>query len=150
MAVETCISGFFAGPCALRFLRQLRLRADTVALWLFDEQVGVYPSSVLNDAGPGSHFLILGRGGGDRAGKIWQCAAARSRRSRSRSRHAAAGADADSSGSSVTFGLRPPPAKAGRTQPPLTWENAHFAAHVHQRRCAPASRVRFRTRPTAG
>src|SRR5687767_7937870 len=53
--------GFFCAFCA--FLRPVCLRADTVALWLFDEQVGVYPSSVLNDAGPKSYFLILGRGG---------------------------------------------------------------------------------------
>ena len=37
--------------------------AQTVALWLFDEQVGLYPSCVLSDAGPDDMPLILGPGG---------------------------------------------------------------------------------------
>ncbi|MBI4621773.1 MAG: LamG domain-containing protein [Verrucomicrobia bacterium] len=108
-------------------LRPSSIRADTVALWLFDEQAGVFPSSVLNDAGPNSHFLILGRGAEIGRGKFGNALrpippaplAITTR---------GAGSDADSGGSAVTFGLRPPPAKPGRTQPPMTWENAHFAA----------------------
>jgi hypothetical protein len=105
----------------------IALQAETVALWLFDEQVGVYPSSVLNDAGGRSYFMILGRGAEIVPGKfgnalrpIAPAPLAITARN--------AGSDADSGGSAVTFGLRAPPAKPGRTQPPLTWENAHFAA----------------------
>ena len=108
-------------------LRPPSARADTVALWLFDEQVGVYPSSVLNDAGPGGHSLILGRGAEIAPGKfgnaLWPVPPAPLAVPVN-----GAGAAADSGGGSVTFVLRAPTTKAGRTQPPLTWENAHFAA----------------------
>ena len=107
----------------------LAARGDTVALWLFDEQAGVYPSSVLNDAGPASHFLILGRGGALVPGKFGRALRPVTPPPLAISyRGSGAGSDADSGGSAVTFGLRPPPAIPGRTQPPLTWENAHFAA----------------------
>lgn len=36
---------------------------QTVALWLFDEQVGIYPSCVLGDAGTDQFPLVLGPGG---------------------------------------------------------------------------------------
>jgi Concanavalin A-like lectin/glucanases superfamily len=38
-------------------------RAETVALWLFDEQQGIYPSSVLSDASANNYPLVLGTGG---------------------------------------------------------------------------------------
>ncbi|TWU27511.1 hypothetical protein Pla144_22850 [Bythopirellula polymerisocia] len=37
--------------------------AETVALWLFDEQVGMYPSCVLGDAASGNFPLVIGAGG---------------------------------------------------------------------------------------
>ena len=40
-----------------------RATADTVALWLFDEQQDLYPSCVLGDAASGDYPLILGPGG---------------------------------------------------------------------------------------
>ena len=104
-------------------------RADTVALWLFDEQVGVYPSSVLADAGPASHFLILGRGAELVPGKFGRALRPITPLPLAiQYRGSGAASDADSGGNAVTFGLRPPPLQPGRTQPPLTWENAHFAA----------------------
>lgn len=39
------------------------VRSETVALWLFDEQEGLYPSCVLDDASSGDFPLVLGRGG---------------------------------------------------------------------------------------
>jgi hypothetical protein len=39
------------------------LRSETVALWLFDEQAGIYPSCVLGDASENDFPLVLGRGG---------------------------------------------------------------------------------------
>ncbi|MSU48241.1 MAG: hypothetical protein EXS37_03975 [Opitutus sp.] len=102
-------------------------RADTVALWLFDEQVGVYPSSVLNDAGPDSHFLILGRGAEIVPGKFGNALRPIPPRPLAITARSA-GSDADSGAGEVRFGLSAPPPIAGRTQPPLLWENAHFAA----------------------
>ena len=104
-------------------------RADTVALWLFDEQVGIYPSSVLNDAGPASHFLILGRGGELVPGKFGRALRPMVPAPLTITSPGAGGAaDAASAGSAVRFGLKPPPRQPGRSQAPLTWENAHFAA----------------------
>ncbi len=45
-------------------------RAKTVALWLFDEQVGIYPSCVLGDAASGDFPLVIGCGGQIVAGKF--------------------------------------------------------------------------------
>ena len=97
------------------------LFSGTVALWLFDEQKGTYPSSPLNDAGPHSLFVILGRGGELVDGKFgnallpvepeplepvfdWNEEQQRS------------------------FGLVQLPTPEGRTVPPMTWKSARFAA----------------------
>ena len=39
------------------------INAETVALWLFDEQEGLYPSCVLGDAASGDFPLVIGLGG---------------------------------------------------------------------------------------
>ena len=44
--------------------------AETVALWLFDEQIGVYPSCVLGDAATGQFPLVIGPGGQIAKGKF--------------------------------------------------------------------------------
>ncbi|MEX2633255.1 MAG: LamG-like jellyroll fold domain-containing protein [Balneolales bacterium] len=36
---------------------------STIAIWLFDEQPGLYPSKVLHDVGPEDNVLVLGRAG---------------------------------------------------------------------------------------
>lgn len=116
-------------PLCLLALLGATARADTVALWLFDEQAGVYPSSVLGDAGPGTHFLILGRGAEIADGKFGHALrVVPPPPLKIHYRGSGPASDADSGGSAVTFGLRAPPTKPGRTQPPMTWENAHFAA----------------------
>jgi hypothetical protein len=38
-------------------------RAEAVALWLFDEQNGLYPSCLIADAATNKCPLVLGRGG---------------------------------------------------------------------------------------
>lgn len=102
--------------------------AGTVALWLFDEQVGIYPSSILNDAGPNDYFLVLGRGGEivpGRFGRALQPAIPppfeptfEGRRSHEEFTNAGR----------YDFGLVSPPKKPGRTVEPMTWFNATFAA----------------------
>src|SRR5262245_65952254 len=37
--------------------------AQTIALWTFDEQQGLYPSSVLSDVSSNDYPLVLGLGG---------------------------------------------------------------------------------------
>ncbi len=103
-------------------------RADTTALWLFDEQEQVYPSSVLNDAGPQGWFLVLGRGGEIVPGKFGRALRPIDpppfqpmvEGARSREEFADAG--------HYAFGLSSPPASPGRKIPPLTWYNATFSA----------------------
>jgi hypothetical protein len=99
------------------------VRAETVALWLFDEQAGIYPGSVLNDAGPKGYLLVLGRGAEIVPGKFGQAlrpvAPAPLAITYNGSREGDSG---------VAFGLRAPPTKPGRMQPPLMWDDAHFAA----------------------
>ncbi|MEB2345739.1 MAG: hypothetical protein OZ948_13485 [Deltaproteobacteria bacterium] len=97
-------------------------RADTVALWLFDEQEGVYPGSVLNDAGPDRAFLNLGRGGRLEAGRF-----GRALRPVEPGPFAPAAAALDPE-DAVAIGLRPPPARPGRGVEPMTWASATFAA----------------------
>lgn len=103
-------------------------RAGIVALWLFDEQEQVYPSTILNDAGPQGWFLVLGRGGAivpGRFGRALQVVepppfTPSYRGRRSQEEFANAG--------SYSFGLEAPPRKPGRTVEPMTWFNATFAA----------------------
>src|SRR5262245_52259461 len=47
----------------------LTVRAETIALWLFDEQTGLYPSCLIGDAATNKCPLVLGRGGQIVAGK---------------------------------------------------------------------------------
>jgi len=96
-------------------------RAKTVALWLFDEQAGVYPSSILNDAGPHSYFLILGRGGEIVPGKFGN--ALRPVAPAPFSPHFKAGTS-----TAIRDGLVAPAKAPGRTVEPLSWETATFAA----------------------
>ncbi|HJQ80044.1 MAG TPA: LamG domain-containing protein [Lacipirellulaceae bacterium] len=53
----------FLIPVTAGIVFQSWARADTVALWLFDEQVGICPSCVLSDAAKGTHPIVLGLGG---------------------------------------------------------------------------------------
>lgn len=97
-------------------------RADTAALWLFDEQEGIYPGSVLNDAGPDGAFLSLGRGGRLEAGRFGR--ALRPVEPGSFAPVAARVGAEDA----IAIGLRAPPARPGRGVEPMTWANATFAA----------------------
>jgi len=45
--------------------------AQTIALWPFDEQQGLYPSSVLSDVSSNDCLLVLGLGG---QGPVWRAA----------------------------------------------------------------------------
>ena len=97
-------------------------RAETVALWLFDEQEGLYPSCPLSDATPRGLHLILGRGGSIVPGKFGGALAA------------VEPEDWDpvyepsSEETYIRFGLKAPELQPGRTVEPLTWYNNRFAA----------------------
>jgi hypothetical protein len=54
---------FLAWAMVYAILKPAAARADTVALWLFDEQLGLYPSCVLTDAATNEFPIVLGPGG---------------------------------------------------------------------------------------
>ena len=91
---------------------------DTVALWLFDEPEGLYPSSVLTDAGPHYYDLALGRGGRIVPGRF----------GRALEPCPPVPLEIRSQSPSVLFGITPPPKALGRTVEPLHWGNATFCA----------------------
>lgn len=97
--------------------------AATIALWLFDEPVGAYPSSILNDSSGGS-ILALGRGARIAEGKYGrslEIADPLPLRIKS------AGSYEEGAGS-ILFGIGRLPVPKGRTMEPLNWANATFAA----------------------
>jgi hypothetical protein len=96
----------------------------TVALWLFDEPLGAYPSSILNDAA-GDHILALGRGGCIVEGRFGRALDACDPPPL---KMVAAGAGDEESSGSILFGIRKLAIPEGRTVQPLYWGNATFAA----------------------
>lgn len=115
---------FLAGSLALPVIG----RGETVALWLFDEQQKIYPSSILNDAGPESWFLVLGRGGEIVPGKFGRALRAVEPPPFHPSSRGRASQEEFTNAGQYAFGLSEPPRKPGRKVEPMTWFNATFAA----------------------
>jgi hypothetical protein len=90
--------------------------AETVGLWLFDEPVGLYPSTPLESAAGLDAPLVLGLGGRVVPGKFGQALST-----------AAQTVEIPAEGEE-TAALHRYPIPAGRTQEPLSWHNAQFAA----------------------
>jgi hypothetical protein len=88
----------------------------TTALWCFDEQEGLYPSSVLEDASDSNAPLVLGLGGRIVPGKFGN-ALEPLEHPRVELPHG----EAD-------FGLEQLPAAEGRKTAPMSWQSARFAA----------------------
>lgn len=88
------------------------------ALWLFDEQIGIYPSSVLEDNSESNIPLVLGLGGKIAKGKFGNAL------------------DIEKHPRILLpkgeeeFGLVPMEVEDGRTVQPLTWHNANYAAFM--------------------
>lgn len=115
---------FLPGPSGLVLLSSLILSsafggsAETVVSWAFDEPVGMYPSSVLSDQGPGNHVLVLGPGGSLVPGRFGNALSPIEQ------------PPIELPPGSVRFGLSPLPVPEGRTVVPMNWENARFAALI--------------------
>jgi hypothetical protein len=92
--------------------------ADTVALWLFDEPEGLYPSSILNDASGHDLFLAFGRGAQIVEGRF-----GRALEPAEPAPLSLAGAPANG-----LFGLSTVRSSGPDRAEPLTWWNAHFCA----------------------
>jgi hypothetical protein len=88
----------------------------TIALWLFDEQQGLYPSCVISDVSIHDYPLVLGQGGQIVAGKYGNALEPLRQ------------PPVDYPAGDILFGLEEPQMPAGRTVEPMTWMNADFCA----------------------
>jgi Concanavalin A-like lectin/glucanases superfamily len=89
--------------------------AQTIALWPFDEQQGLYPSSVLSDVSSNDYPLVLGPGGQVIPGKFGNAL-----------EPGEYPAFPFPQSDNPLFGLGPVAAREGRK--PLTWRTARFCA----------------------
>lgn len=102
---------------AITFFLFKNLSAQTIALWAFDEQQGIYPSCVLTDLSDNDYPLVLGPGGMIVDGKYGNALDMEEQPKVEIPEE-----------DSQKFGLVDLPVQIGRTQKPLTWFNANFAA----------------------
>ncbi len=111
-------TAFALAICLLAIAVPLPVSAETVALWLFDEPEGMYPSSIVNDASGNGLILALGRGGKIVQGQF------------GRALEACAPTPLEISGTITEpeFGLSPVERAPGRTVAPMIWQNATFCA----------------------
>lgn len=91
-------------------------RHKTVALWLFDEQQGVYPSSVLNDASQNDIPLVIGPGGEIVKGKFGNALDPIEQ------------PKVNYPTGEVRNGLKSIPNLSGHKIPPMAWMNSNFCA----------------------
>lgn len=106
------------GAVALLGAMAINSAASAVALWLFDEPEGLYPSSILNDASGHDLFLAFGRGARIVEGRF------------GRALEPAEPQPLDLAGlpANGLFGLSTVKKSPRRQGEPLTWWNAHFCA----------------------
>ncbi len=91
------------------------VHAQTVALWLFDESMSLYPSHVLADHGPLDYPLVLGRGGSLAPGRFGHALSTQGY------------GDLDLPEGDERFGMATMAIPPGRTAEPMNWRNAFFA-----------------------
>ncbi len=89
---------------------------ETISLWLFDEQVGLYPSQVLENSSENDIPLVLGLGGQIVPGKFGNAL------------EPIPHSEIKLPEGELEFGLKKLDIPKGRTVEPLTWYNANFAA----------------------
>ena len=91
--------------------------SSTIALWTFDEQIGIYPSCVLSDMSDNDFPLVLGPGGQVVEGKFGNALEPSEQLKIT-----------IPESKSTLFGLAPLPPDSGRTIEPMNWYNANFCA----------------------
>jgi hypothetical protein len=92
-------------------------KVQTIALWAFDEQIGIYPSCVISDLSDNDYPLVLGPGGQIVPGKFGNALEPTEQPKIDYPKD-----------DNVKFGLQPLPIPDGRTIQPMTWMNANFCA----------------------
>ncbi|MEX0685157.1 MAG: LamG-like jellyroll fold domain-containing protein [Balneolales bacterium] len=95
-------------------------RSETIGVWLFDEQYGLYPSSVLHDVGPNEYVMVLGRGGKIVDGKFGRALKVIDPEP----------LDIPQGDFSDRFGLNDMGKPDGQSMEPMTWYNASFPALI--------------------
>jgi len=90
--------------------------SQTTALWLFDEQLGISPSAVLNDSSEHDYPMVIGPGAQIAPGKFGNALDPAKRPA------------IEIPPGPALFGLQPIPIPKGRTVEPMTWLNAGFCA----------------------
>ena len=123
MEVTMCISSFRMSVTALLlvvFSSTLcaQEQHETIAIWLFDEHPGLYPSAVIHDVGPNDYVMVLGRGGKISEGRFGNALEIVDPLSLELPK----GVFPD------RFGLTKQPLQDGRSVMPMSWHNAHFSA----------------------
>jgi hypothetical protein len=93
------------------------IKSPTIALWTFDEQIGVYPSCVLSDMSENDYPLVIGPGGQIVKGKFGNALLPNEQPKIT-----------FPESKSTLFGLSPLPIPEGRTVEPMNWFNANFCA----------------------
>ncbi len=91
-------------------------KTEVIALWLFDEQKGIYPSCVLSDSSQTDFPLVLGPGGQIVSGKFGNAL------------ESIDGPKVNYPEGNAHFGLTPVTVPEGHTVEPMTWKNANFSA----------------------
>ncbi|PUZ27211.1 Concanavalin A-like lectin/glucanases superfamily protein [Chitinophaga costaii] len=93
------------------------IRAQTIALWGFDDVAGSYPSTVIPDLSSNDYPLVLGKGGSIvPGGRFGNAFTAREQEHISYPQ------------GEVLFGLSQLKTPADRHEPPMSWMNANFGA----------------------
>lgn len=93
------------------------VKTNTIALWAFDEQQGIYPSSALADHSDNDYPLVIGPGGMIVPGKFGNALEPIEQPKVTYPIN-----------NDTLFGLAPMKPLPGRKIPPLTWANANFCA----------------------
>lgn len=97
-------------------IAQVDSKIKTIALWLFDTQTDLYPSSVIDDLSDNDYPLVLGLGGQIVQGKYGNAL------------EPLKYMEIIIPDGETEFGLKKLKIPEGRTVEPLTWYNANFAA----------------------
>ncbi len=97
-------------------LFDISANSQTVALWLFDEPLGLYPSHAIDDASDSDHVLVIGSGGTIIPGKFGNALSTQEQPS------------VKLPPGEARFGLSSLPIPDGRTMEPMNWMNTNFCA----------------------
>ena len=107
---------YFSLVLGMMIILTTTLKAQTVALWLFDEPIGLYPSHVMDDQSANDYPIVLGPGGKLVKGKFGNALSTQPYEK------------VDLPEGEARFGLSPAPKAEDRTVEPLSWMNANFCA----------------------